>query len=237
MFKIIQVGLFALLLLVSVSPAQGQMAQGREENPIQIQYNGISGGTVLGVHVTKSIYVGYFQNNPYSKVSESPTLGKSILDPLGGPRADGPYGDGGLESYSESFAAQKALELRYSEGEFGLYISVGYIKIAKESSTYTYDQRQRGVGDNQYDTGYSIATEKSAYKSLAFGVGFNHVTKMGFSLGTGLLIGTQEREETQTITGFDSSVTEADKALFKESISGNYPGDAFMTYMSIGWNF
>ncbi|MDX2470688.1 MAG: hypothetical protein QNL04_08965 [SAR324 cluster bacterium] len=226
MFKIFQVGLFALLLLVSVNPAQGQMAQGREDNPLQTQINAVSGGYTFGYHLTNWLYFGVSQMNPKTADMNTSYSGYE------------PYDQSGLETTSLGYSQKKMVEFRISPWAIGFFVSLGYISAAEETNTYTYDERERVIGENTYTTGFSIDRVTEAEKVSSIGVGFNHVTKSGFTFGVAMNAGTQVAVSSSTVKDLDTSVSAADSLLFQEEITANHISiPTLMFHAGIGWAF
>ncbi len=216
-------GLVALMLLLSVSAAQAQMAQGREDNPLQAQMNVRSGGFTFGYHVTNWLYFGVSQMNPFTA-----DMGQTFE----------PYDQSGLESTSLGYSQKKMAEFRITPWNIGFYLSLGYLTANEETNTYTYEKRERIVGENTYTTGFAIDRVTEADKVSSMGLGFNHVTKFGFTYGAAINAGTQVAVSSSTVKNLDASVSAADEALFQEEITAKHVAiPSLMFHAGIGWAF
>lgn len=218
-------------LLVLGTPALA-MDAGRDENPVQLQFNPAFGGVNIGYHISKTFYIGVVQGNTFSYSDNNSEYSNDENT-----RTE--FDQSGATTSAGVYSQRKAVELRITPFAVGFYISAGYLTHEADEIEYSFDTRSRYIGSNYYTTGFDAKIVGEAYQSTTIGLGFNHVTKFGLSFGAGLMGGTStERKHTVTLSSFDVDVAAADKQALEDRILKDFDGTGSgMLHAGIGYNF
>ncbi|MDT8446455.1 MAG: hypothetical protein RRB13_06110 [bacterium] len=228
-----------LILILAWVPAL--FADGREQNPLQLQWltpsnwgpnaTAYDQGAALGYHFNPQWYFGVS--------GRGRAEGESAMGwMMGSERMM--FQQEGLDQSTYTREPTQTVELRWTPWDFGLYFSAGGLSLGAQSEHYVYDKRARILGDNAYTTDLDIQIDREAGSGAALGAGYVWVSESGFSLSAGSLIAVDQRQKTITITtpNADSTVSEADLAHLKDDVSWRenmFPMSTFS--LGVGWNF
>jgi len=211
----IQVILLALTLLL-ISDAMAQ-AQNRLDDPFVIQLNAI-GGFAAGVHLGKSLYIGVVQSNAatlessdssggYSDSGSSQTSGSKI------------YGMDGGSSVTHHFSAHRAAEIRFIPWVPGFFISAGIMERDAEYEIWSFDQRIRTLGENSYNTGYTVELNFAKFNSGVVGLGYYGSTEAGLAFTLSVMATSATQTADVTLTDFTVEPTAADQEALRSYIA------------------
>ena len=125
----------------------------------------------FGYHFSEKIYAGFiYQFKDKITRNESSFNAKSS-------------GLDGLIKSSETVAQRFLLQLRYKPIIYGPYLSTGIVFNGEDKETMIFDERHRQISNEPYNGSVEIQQTRPAGLGIAFGLGYQHNFKNGFSAG------------------------------------------------------
>lgn len=134
-------------------------------------------GLSIGYHINRFLYLGY---------AYQPSRGQILKEPWG---LSANARDANIVVDYQSGHTHN-LDFRFTPFKPGIYLGLSLIHIPAAS----YDMSMQRistellVGQGSYDTDLNANWKFKSVTTLGFGLGYNHVTKSGFSFNVGLLV-------------------------------------------------
>lgn len=223
----------------------------RDSMPIQVQLvhtfgpatpNSFApgGGLHLGFQVSKALYLGW--------TSSAFVDGRNVQDDFHEHRydddddedyrydSDEVYGQEGAASTESELDPIHLLELRITPWDFGLYFSLGAMYRGEQTSTTTFKEQERTIGENEYTTGLEATLDYKEWYGLSTGIGFNYIFQCGLTLGTAFNMGLNAQTPDVTVSS-TSTVNAEDLAYWKKQIQSNEQQLPYLYTLSIGYAF
>ena len=213
--------LFLLPLFLLLGSAALWAEEFRSTNPVQLQLispQSLAEGTTqfgfgaeLGYHFNARFYLGVLG---YQAAAGTDTLGSGTI--FGIPLTGQP----GLESNRFAYDPSKAVEIRYSPVDPGVYLSLAYLSLGAQEESFVYKKQSRDIGKGTYVTDLTTHIKREQMNAPGIGVGFLHVFANQFSLNIGGLIALGKRQKTVQIAAPnpDTPISDADWALYEEEV-------------------
>lgn len=135
--------------------------------------------------------------------------------------------------------SQQVFEIRYSPWSWGMYLSVGQIDTNPYKKTIIFDQRQRKIGSNTYETGLIVESIREAKRSLGHGFGFNYIASNHFSFGIGFFFALEKPKvevEIRQQSAVDT-ISQTDVQTLKSIVEEDEAFASRIFHISFGINF
>lgn len=220
---------WTVLLAALLTPfaAVPVLADDRVERPIQMQVDGL--GVSLGWHLSELFYVGVTQR---SSIDSFSVRGGRFDE------EDEIYNQRGVQTADMRSGRRNSFEVRLSPWESGFYFAFGVLRAYGDTQDILYDERARVVGDGAYVTGLRLRVQGKPKTAGAVGLGINHVTDFGLSLGLGFLIGLDQPNPPDIdVQVTNAAVLQADIDKFRAEVEKEFVDTPFLFHLAIGFNF
>lgn len=146
------------------------------------------------------------------------------------------YGQDKVEKSDSTLEPVHLLETRFTPWEFGLYFSFGVMYRGKQSSTTTFKEDSREIGDNTYTTGLEAKVDYKEWYAPSMGIGFSYIFNNGLVLGTALTNGLN-RQTPDVEVSATAVVAQDDLDYWKKQIEYNERQIPSVFSLSIGYAF
>lgn len=196
------------------------------EYPIQVQLQiRPLGSANLGLHFNENWYFG----GMFIVSEKSAILNKELYEQEGVKKS-------GSVVKQES---QQVFEIRYSPWSWGMYLSVGQIDTNDYKKTIIFDQRQRKIGSNIYETGLVVQSMREPTTSIGHGFGFNYIASNHFSFGIGFFFALKKPEVEVEIKQENAvdTISETDVQALKSMVEEEESFASRTFHISFGINF
>ncbi len=200
-------------------------ASERTSRPVQLQLVNFS-GVALGYHVSDSIFIGYTYVSSMDLTLEPQN--PSTL-----------YGQDYVEKVNVEEKQDKALELRISPFENGLYFSIGALSTGSKYQEVTFEKRNRVLPNETQlsKTEITVVTKLEPWSGVGLGLGYTAIWDFGLSIGLGLIFSPVQLEPEVTVTS-NPDMSAADKQSLKERVEKDLgKPNPSLGYLAIGYNF